>query len=195
MSRQGVKTNAWTAEEIAVLREHYPTGGSEAVAKLLPNRSRKAIKMHALVIGVGAKKAGPWTAEHDEVIRQHYAARGSAFVAEMVGRTVLAVRYRARQLGVKGDLTRAGRERVAKVKAMRPPQIKVATPKPRKQTALRVVAEPGTRIKAAPMQGAPIITSETRVTICPAGEDKRFRAESAPRVIDSADCREWARAV
>ena len=57
-------------------------------------------------------------------------------------------------------------------------------------------------VKRAKQRTAPVrligearITSDTKVTVAPPFEDKRFRVDSAPRVVDSAECREWAKEV
>lgn len=59
------------------------------------------------------------------------------------------------------------------------------------------VAARRTKQRTAPVRlvGEERITSETKVTVAPPFEDKRFRVDSAPRVVDSAECREWARGI
>lgn len=44
--------NEWTDSELAVLREHYPKGGSPAVQAILPRRTKEAITKRADRIGV-----------------------------------------------------------------------------------------------------------------------------------------------
>lgn len=53
------KTPAFTAEELAILREHYPSGGVEAVCQHLPHRSWRSIytKAHRLGIRSSHKNA------------------------------------------------------------------------------------------------------------------------------------------
>jgi hypothetical protein len=46
------RPGVWTAEELAVIREHYPKGGADACRPHLPNRSREAIKCRASTIKV-----------------------------------------------------------------------------------------------------------------------------------------------
>ena len=46
------KTPRWTPAEIAVLREHYPTGGFAAVQRILPERSWHAIHVKAHKLGI-----------------------------------------------------------------------------------------------------------------------------------------------
>lgn len=181
--RRGIKPNAWTDAENALMRQHYQTGGTEALLPMLPRRSRKAINERALVLGLTRSTA--WTPEQDRLLLMRYAAVGAAAVGELVGRTELAVRYRAAVLGVKGDKRRA-KPRKAKKPAWS------TTPVPR--IAQRKAA-PTVQIKPAWLAGEPIITSETRVTIAAPFVDRRF-ATSGPvaRVVDSAQCRDWARA-
>jgi hypothetical protein len=42
----------WTASEVAILREHYPTGGCAAVLALLPERSWYAVHVKASKLGI-----------------------------------------------------------------------------------------------------------------------------------------------
>lgn len=43
---------AWTPEEVALLREHYPTGGSRAVQEAGVGRALKPIRMKARALSV-----------------------------------------------------------------------------------------------------------------------------------------------
>lgn len=58
LKRSGAAHGAWSAEEIAVLRQHYPEGGPRACAARLPARSARAIGEAAKRAGLRRVKAG-----------------------------------------------------------------------------------------------------------------------------------------
>ncbi len=62
----------WTAEEVAVLKEHYRKHGAfwEEWDRLLPNRTRNAINKKASALGIAHERY--WTPEEDAVLRMHY---------------------------------------------------------------------------------------------------------------------------
>jgi hypothetical protein len=170
---------AWTDADLAAVREHYPLGGSQAVLKHVSGRSIRAIQNQASLLRLVAPDKDLWTPAQDAVLREHYARSGARAVAAMIGRTVQGVRRRATVLKVSGSNRRP-----------RPEQRKEKAPKPNPIRALRKPAAKPTR----GMVGEPIITSATRVTICPHGEDTRFLPDGpVPRVVDSAECRGWVR--
>ena len=172
---QGDKPNGWTDAEDALMRQHYRERGAVFLAALLPGRTMNAIHQHASAMGLSARS--DWTAEQDEMIRQHLPSAGAAAVAAMVGRTPGAVRARASRL---------------KVRAARPVQRKERSPRVPAPTVLRKAAKQ--KPEPQTLQGEARITSATRVTIAPAFIDTRFVPTGpVPRVVDSADCREWAR--
>jgi hypothetical protein len=187
-ARQGAKPNAWTAAEDAVMHQHYPVGGWAAVEPLLPGRSRKGVYLRAATLNLHSHLGrGKWTPAEDAVLVAHYTDKGAAHIAEQIGRTVLSVRYRASFLGIQADRARAGRARVAAVKREKvikgaknltyfPPKAK------RKPTAIA-------------LQGEARITSATKITIAPPFVDRRFLPDGpVPSVVDSGQCRDWARA-
>lgn len=49
-------------------------------------------------------------------------------------------------------------------------------------------------LRVADFIGEPIITSETRVTVAPPFVDRRWTVDNVPRVVDSEQCSDWARA-
>lgn len=49
---RGTKRMPWTTTEIKAVQAHYPNGGAEAVARVLPGRTINSIKMKASTIGV-----------------------------------------------------------------------------------------------------------------------------------------------
>lgn len=184
MMKPKKRKDGWTEAEDALMREHYRSCSTARMREMLPARSRKAINLRACTLGL--TQPDDWTQEQDAAVREHYTAMGAAAVGQMIGRSVLAVRSRAVKLGVKADKHRPMPQRAKKTRPEKATKVVIRARKP----------WPGVAIKpAAPMRGEPIITSETRVTLCPHGRDRRYTAEHAPRVVDSADCRDWARAL
>ena len=120
-------------------------------------------------------KPNAWTPEHDAVLREHYLSGGSARVAELLGRTANSVQCRAAKIGVKGDPLRS---------------VKIITQ--RKRSTEWREKQSGWKPPQDKPYVEPIITSETKVTLCPHGVDMRYRVTSAPRVVDSRECRPWA---
>lgn len=76
-SAQTVK-HFWTVPEIAILRQHYSTGGAKACAELLPHRTLGSIYQHARTAGLFAPKSPEkrrtWTSNDfvDAEIRRVY---------------------------------------------------------------------------------------------------------------------------
>lgn len=174
------RADIWTEAEESILREHYESGGTLAVQALLPHRSRKGILLHAFKLGLVSRKAFVWHDANVAILREHYPRRGAAYVAELTGATLAGVKHKASKLGV------AHNRRQPVAPGRRKPE--------RKADRYQVVpdgSQPGMRIAPRPFVGEPIITSATKVTICPSGQDMRFRVTSAPRVVDSAECRDW----
>lgn len=173
---QGDKPNGWTDAEDALMRQHYRERGAVFLVTLLPGRTMNAIHQHASAMGLSSRS--DWTPEQDELIRQHLPSAGAAAVSAMVGRTPGAVRARASRL---------------KVRAERPIQRKERSPRVPAPTVLRKAVKQ--KAEHQPLQGEARITSATRVTIAPPFVDCRF-VPTGPvqRVVDSAGCRDWARA-
>jgi hypothetical protein len=175
-SRAGEKRTAWSDAEKALMTQHYIARGAVFLAAQLPGRTLIAIHQQAKVMGLKTQSEC-WTAEQDELIRQHLPSAGAVAVSAMVGRTPGAVRARASRL---------------KVRAERPIRRKERSPRVPAPTVLRKAAKQ--KAEPQPLQGEARITSATRVTIAPAFVDRRFVPTGpVPRVVDSAQCRDWAR--
>jgi hypothetical protein len=175
------KGRIWTEADLDVVREHYPVGGSHAVIRLLKDTTVRSIQNQAHLLGLKAPPPKPfWTEEEDTTLRTYYAAKGSTVVGKMIGRTAGAVRRRAIVLNVVGTNKRP------RLDLRMPPK-----PKPNPIKALRKNdRKPATR----GFVGEAVITSETRVTICPAFVDTRFKPGGPVcSVVDSDECRPWAR--
>lgn len=186
---QGIKPNAWTKSEDALMREHFPATGANVLVDLLPRRTRKAILDHAGRIGLTSPKG--WTPEQDAVLLEHYTEHGSDYCVALTGRTALAVRQRARRLGLQGDHSRCGRLGAEARKAKYPQKPKREPKSIRFRRLERGLVRP-----AAPkLAGEPIITPATVYTIAPPFVDRRWLPDTVARVVDSGAARPWAAAV
>ena len=124
-----------------------------------------------------------WTPEEDEILRQHLPRIGSAGVAAMlVNRKPGGVRARASRLEVRSH------RKETKPKSGKPDNFGRCNAVKLRKSAKKAKPGPG-------LSGDAVITSETRVTICPPFVDRRFEHHGKlPRVVDSAECRDWAKA-
>jgi len=178
---QGPRKNDWQPHEVAIVRDNYAKLGLSGVHAMLPGRTKKAINNKALEIKVTQPQY--WTPEHDDLIRQHYTAEGSEYVSKLTGKSVCSVRYRAAKLGVKADPSRGPKlayKDKKKRKAEKP--VYILPERPKKAKPPKIV-----------FTGPDIITKQTKFTKSPPFSDDRYRVTSAPRVIDSNQCRDWAR--
>lgn len=94
----------WTEEEIAKLRELYPTMRQEDIAAEI-GRSADSVKYKAGNIGLrhNIPQRNAWTIAEDDYLREHYATEPTRDVAKAIGRSAAGVRYRCRMLGLKKD--------------------------------------------------------------------------------------------
>lgn len=92
---------AWTEEEKAIVREHYPVIGGK-VSAMLPGRSRDAIRGCARKLKLSAPNVSrPWTAKEDAVLNRSYKRYGAAIIVDQLpGRSVIEIHNRARTLGL-----------------------------------------------------------------------------------------------
>ena len=184
---QGVKPNSWTEAEDAVMHSRYPELGPTRIGPLLPGRTLKAIKLRAGQLNVRCKRYREWSPESDEAIRARYPSEGGNALAAEHGVEPITIRKRAVQLGVK-----------VIVKPLPPPRQKGAKAPARhpKKLALTVMRKSAKKPAQTPqLVGEPIITSATIVTIAAPFVDSRFAPDGpVSRVVDSAQCRPWAKA-
>lgn len=100
----------WTTRELAIVREHYPSGGIDAVLAQLPHRTRSAVYNKANTLGVRCagrpmvRESWPLEPGMDEAIRAaHQRAMKKGDVkrlAKQLARPVWWVSRRARELGL-----------------------------------------------------------------------------------------------
>lgn len=100
----------WTAEEIEILKKHYPTEG-DAVFKRLPGRTAKSCRIQAsklkisknissAIIQDDRKYIRLWTKAEDEILREYYAEEGSNVRCRLNQRSAESCRGRAATLGL-----------------------------------------------------------------------------------------------
>jgi hypothetical protein len=107
MSRTAV---AWSPEEIALVRQHYPTGGASKCAEHLPRRTLGAISLKAKALKLPKppfkKHAAAFTTTPhiDAAIKRHYANNpkrgGLSKLAHQIARPVGWVSRRAVEMGI-----------------------------------------------------------------------------------------------
>jgi hypothetical protein len=184
------KPQPWSDADRAIVRTHYPLGGSiEVQQHLSMPRSIHSIQDQAQQMDLSAPER--WTPALDAILVECYTSEGAKSVAEKTGRSVSSVCRRAAKLKVPADRSRAAAVRWAKQERKPNP------PKARKVNApMTVVRARDKRPKPVQLQGEARITSETRVTIAPPFVDRRFMPTGpVPRVVDAAKCRTWAQGV
>jgi hypothetical protein len=181
---QGKKPNAWTPDEDAILREHYPLGGYAAVTSRL-ERTEKAVCMRAKLLGIrsGKNPTKEWTMAEDHLLRKHYEAHGGAYVAQLTGRTVISVRYRASKLGVNADKSLAGKIRR---------RVQLDKARERRHGPKMTVVKAKEKPKVKQWEGEAVITKDTKITIAAPFVDKRWLPDVVKRVVNANECRAWA---
>lgn len=129
-----------------------------------------------------------WTEEETEFLREHYPTKGAVWVAEQLGRTADAIWDKSGKMGVLTDPETNSKRRGEAMRRQNAAGLM-------RKSSKRSESVTGTRIRSAPLVGEAKITSETRVTIAPPFVDRRFLAEGeVSRVVDSSQCRPWAKA-
>lgn len=100
----------WSASEISVLRVVYPQSGVQGCIDAGLSRSKTSIKNKAQVLGIRMKKkytnssANRWTDEDISLLRANYPRYGAKGCIDAgLNRTIEAIKYKARVLGVKVD--------------------------------------------------------------------------------------------
>jgi hypothetical protein len=106
-----IRHKPWTTVELSAIRQHYPTGGIEAVEPHLQGRTRSAIYQQARILKLRSPKWSKPIREYwpkderiDNVIRRLHASppeRGAVEdLAKRLGRPAWWVSRRARELGL-----------------------------------------------------------------------------------------------
>ncbi len=84
----------WSDEEEQVLIKNYPLHGLTYCSKLLPHRSRQAIKARVDVLHLKTIKPHhiPWSSEEDEIVREYYPNEGYEVLNRLPGRTLVQLK-------------------------------------------------------------------------------------------------------
>ncbi|MCC7484582.1 MAG: hypothetical protein IT529_06290 [Burkholderiales bacterium] len=94
----------WTAEMDAVVREHYPDGGSPAVvaalggAITLTQASGRAVKLGVRTTFRSGRRR--WKPHEDEALRQAWDGGVAARLAALPGRSLRSIEMRGHELGL-----------------------------------------------------------------------------------------------
>lgn len=101
---RGLTLRGWEPEELAILREHYPAMGGKC-ASMLPRRSRQAIKLAALRLGLSYQRqvgdgtsALPWSEEELQRLAAHQHLRLGELATLFPDRSKVAVGVARRRL-------------------------------------------------------------------------------------------------
>lgn len=80
----------WTVEEENILREYYPTEGTDVCEKL-PGRSRSSVERKAQKLGIryqpNPDMNGHWSAEEDAILKQYYPIEGKSCTVRFPDKT------------------------------------------------------------------------------------------------------------
>lgn len=92
----------WLPEDEAQLKMIYRTVSWGELERAFPERSREAIRRHAVKLGLHRTRGFPWTPEQDAQIREIWAAPWckSALIEKRVGRSMDTCKDRAFRLGL-----------------------------------------------------------------------------------------------
>lgn len=176
---------SWKDEEIQILREFYPVGGSKAVQERLPHRPAAAINSKASKLQIRKPQYSAFGISILEALRKYPAGKSSTELAVMTdateSRTTKALsRLVAR--GVIGSL-REGTVQASNRRRFYAVEHKAqAVAANREFIAARVRGNAKTPNKSKlalrldPAQ--PACTKRAKVTICPSGKDCRFTPDS-----------------
>lgn len=94
--------NAWSTEEINLLKFYYPQGGKHLCKQYLPNRSLIAILQASkkFQLDYKYKNKKTWFKKDEDFLEAHYSTKGAAWCSKQLNRNVLAVRTQANRLGL-----------------------------------------------------------------------------------------------
>lgn len=94
------QAQAWSEEEIAVLRTHYAEGvGITYVQAHLPGRAKKSIFAKACELGIDS--AHYWHPDEEQILRECYAQMGTKVGKKLPRRSADAIKIKASLLGLR----------------------------------------------------------------------------------------------
>ncbi len=98
-----IKNKRFTKDEIKVIKEKYPVGGSKLVKEYLKDRSLKSISEKARTLGIKSNKVvGKFTNEELSILREYYPIGGAKLVKKYLSnRSIQVIYQKASELNLK----------------------------------------------------------------------------------------------
>ncbi|PVZ83585.1 hypothetical protein C9426_26170 [Serratia sp. S1B] len=94
------KSEAWSEQELDILRKYYADGRSlDDMQALLPGRGKSAIE--AMANKIGATRVRSWHPDEERILRKFYPTLGTKVAKKLPLRSREAVKIRASELGLK----------------------------------------------------------------------------------------------
>lgn len=94
------RKNGWTPVENDLIRQLYPDGGTDACAKVIPNRTAVAIQNQATKLGIGHSRRKLWTDEERAELHRTFPQGQSVCMAALPGRKWKAIQMMAQREGL-----------------------------------------------------------------------------------------------
>lgn len=100
--KRGKSLKKWTAKEVAILEEHYPSAGALGCVPLLPGRSRQVIreKAHYMGLKLDSEAAPAWTSDEIGLLQEVFPEEGLSCAARFPSRSRGAVLRKAERMGL-----------------------------------------------------------------------------------------------
>lgn len=90
----------WTEDEIAIIKEHFPSRGRR-MAYLLPGRSKTAVIARAYKLGIRVERGSQskWTKKEDAILKKWFPKMRYECRVYLPGRSDSAIRHRIMKIG------------------------------------------------------------------------------------------------
>lgn len=99
--------NPWQPEEEVLLVEHYGKVPWDELERLIPGRTRIALKGRAQILGLAQPKDPPWSQEEIAYLREAFGTVSLTEMARHLGRSPDGVKLKAKRLGLRHRRRRA----------------------------------------------------------------------------------------
>ena len=90
----------WSADEISLLRELYPTMSPSQLSQRL-TRPLTAVRQRAYEMGLKTDGFNYWSKKDEQFLKEHFSRRNTPSIAEELGRSLQAVKGKAQRMGLK----------------------------------------------------------------------------------------------
>ena len=91
----------WTAEEMDIMRQYYPSEGADGIMRRLPHRTVSSIHNMACQSCIPRSGQSKWTANEMQILKSRYGRGGSAGVQALLPRhSGRAIRDKASRIGL-----------------------------------------------------------------------------------------------